>query len=142
VLLLAAAAAVAVILVVSGGNEDNTSVNTAPIPTAVALTPKEKGTASAHTHSAAAPAAKPATRTVNCDPIIGTGTQNSGKSYAVTSSATDGNPADCSEAHSVLLSALSGGTTTIGDWDCTTNPSGPTVAACTAAGDRKIQARG
>ena len=92
--------------------------------------------------SAAAPPAKPVVRASKCDPIIGSGTANSGKTYAVTSSAKDGDPADCGEAHSVLLSALQGGGTTIGDWTCKTNPSGSVIATCTSTGGRSIRASG
>ena len=67
---------------------------------------------------------------------------NSGKTYAVTSSAKDGGPAHCGEAHDVLLSALQGSGTTIGDWTCKTDPSGDQVASCTSTGGRSIQAAG
>jgi hypothetical protein len=133
---------VALILILSGNDDDNMSVNTGSTPTAVALTPKQTSTSPAKSPPVAAPAAKPAARTASCDPIVGSGTQNSGKTYAVTSSATDGNPAGCAEAHSVLLSALNGGDSTIGGWHCTTQPSGPTIASCTSAGGRRIRARG
>jgi hypothetical protein len=144
VLLLGAAAVVALILILSGSNDENTSVNTGSTPTAVALTPSQTSPSQpkAKAPPAAAPATKPATRTARCDPIVGSGTQNSGKTYAVTSSATDGDPAGCAEAHSVLLSALNGAGNTIGNWHCTTQPSGPTIASCTSVGGRKIQARG
>jgi hypothetical protein len=81
-------------------------------------------------------------RSAKCDPIIGSGSANSGKTYEVTSNAKDGDPAGCTEAHSVLLSALTGGGTTVGDWTCKTNPSGTTVATCTSNGGRSIQAAG
>jgi len=60
----------------------------------------------------------------------------------VTSSAKDGGPAHCGEAHDVLLSALQGSGTTIGDWTCKTDPSGDPVASCTSTGGRSIQAAG
>jgi hypothetical protein len=141
-LLLAAAAAVALALILSG-NDESVGIQTSSTPTAVALTPRETSTIPAQSPPpAAAPAPKPTTRSTNCDPIIGSGTANSGRSYAVTSSATGGDPAGCGEAHSVLLSALNGGGAAIGEWHCTTQPSGRTIASCTAPGGRKIQARG
>jgi len=141
-LLLAAAAAVALVLILSG-NDESVGIQTSSTPTAVALTPRETSTTAAPSPPPAAPPTpKPATRSTNCDPIIGSGTANSGRSYAVTSSATDGDPAGCGEAHSVLLSALNGGGATIGEWHCRTQPSGPTIASCTAAAGRKIKAGG
>jgi hypothetical protein len=146
VVALVAAAVVVIILIVSGGDDNkNTSVTqkvasvtttpTTPTPTAVPP--------SATTPAPAAPAApkgKPTVRSERCPPIIGSGTANGGTSYPVTSSAKDGDPADCGEAHSVLLSALSGSGTTVGDWTCKTNPSGPTIATCTSNGGRTITA--
>jgi hypothetical protein len=141
-LLLAAAAAVALVLILSG-NDESVGIQTSSTPTAVALTPRETSTTPAQSPPpAATPAPKPAIRSANCDPIIGSGTANSGHSYRVTSSAAEGDPAGCAEAHSVLLSALSGGGTTVNEWHCTTNPSGPTIATCTSTGGRKIRARG
>jgi hypothetical protein len=81
-------------------------------------------------------------RTSKCDPIIGSGSANSGKIYDVTSTAKDGDPAGCAQAHSVLLSALQGQGTTIGGWTCKTDPGGTTVASCTSTGGRSIQATG
>jgi hypothetical protein len=126
-----------------GANDESAGIQTSSTPTAVALTPRETSTTPAQSPPpAAAPAPKPAIRTASCDPIIGSGSANSGHTYAVTSTATDGDPAGCGEAHSVLLSALNGGGATIGEWHCTTQPSGPTIASCTSPGGRKIQARG
>jgi hypothetical protein len=141
VLGLLAAVVVVIVLITSGGDDDNnatvadTTRATSPVTptaTAPALT----------TPSAAAPATNPVVRTEKCDPIIGSGTANSGKTYAVTSSAKDGDPTDCGEAHDVLLSALQGSGTTIGDWSCKTDPSGDPVASCTSTGGRSIQASG
>jgi hypothetical protein len=115
---------------------DTTPATTPSVP---ADTSPELTTPSA---AAPAPAAKPVVRTEKCEPIIGSGTANSGQTYAVTSSAKDGDPADCGEAHDVLLSALQGSGTTIGDWTCKTNPSGNPIATCTSTGGRSIQASG
>jgi hypothetical protein len=60
----------------------------------------------------------------------------------VISSAKDGNPAACGEAHSVLLPSLSVQSTTVGGWSRKTDPSWPTVASCTASAGRTILARG
>jgi hypothetical protein len=60
---------------------------------------------------------------------------------AVTSSAHGGRrPADRGEAHSVLLSALSGRATQVGGWSCKTDTSGDPIAVCRSGG-RTIQAR-
>ena len=142
VLLLGSAAVVALLLILSGNNDENASLNTGSTPTAVALTPSQTSPSPAKAPPPAAPVANPTARTTRCHPIVGSGTQNSGKTYPVTSSATDGDPAGCAQAHAILLSALNGSGGTIGDWHCTTQPSGPTIASCTSAGGRKIQARG
>ena len=138
-LLIAVAAVVALIMILSSGDDENTNVEATPPP--IALTPSEKD-ATPEEDQPAGPASESATRTASCDPIIGSGATNQGRSYAVTSSATDGDPADCTEARSILLSALNGAGTTIGDWRCTTDPSGATIASCSSVGGRKIQARG
>jgi hypothetical protein len=140
VTVLAAAAAVALVLIVSGSNEDNMSFDTGTTPTAVALTPNQTGKSQAKAR--AATAAKPAARKTSCAPIVGGGTQNGGKTYAVSSSATDGDPANCGVALSVLRSALTGRGNTIGGWHCTTQPSATTIASCTSVGGRRVQARG
>ena len=139
-----AAIVLVIVLIASGGDDNNTTVaDTTPATTPVATTPTATATAPAvTTPTAAVPAAKPVVRTETCDPIIGSGTANSGQTYDVTSSAKDGDPAACSEAHSVLLSALQGGGTRIGDWSCRTDPSGNPVASCTSTGGRSIQATG
>jgi len=91
---------------------------------------------------AAAPAARqPANRTVKCDPIVGSGSLNGGKTYPVTSSASSARPTGCGEAHSVLLSALSSGGTTVGGWNCKTDTSGDPIVVC-RSGTRTILARG
>jgi hypothetical protein len=139
---LLAAIVVVIVLIASGGSDDNNNTNVAAT-TPTATTPTPTATAPSATPPAAvAPAAKPVVRTQRCDPIVGTGYVNGGRSYDVTSSAKDGDPAGCTEAHSVVLSALSGQATTVGDWTCKTNPGAATVATCTSAGGRSIQARG
>jgi hypothetical protein len=139
---LAAGVVVVILLITSGGGDDNnnstvadtTPAITPPVPTATAPV--------VTTPSAAAPAAKPVIRNEKCDPIIGSGSLNGGRTYPVTSSAKHGNPAACGEAHSVLLSALQGSGTTVGRWTCKTDPSGDPIASCTSTGGRSIQATG
>jgi hypothetical protein len=131
-----------IVVIASGGDDDNNATVADASP---ATTPTPTATAPALTTPAApaaTPAAKPVVRTEKCDPIVGSGTANSGQTYAVTSSAKDGDPADCGEAHDVLLSALQGSGTTIGDWACKTDPSGDPIASCTSTGGRSIQASG
>jgi hypothetical protein len=143
---LVIAAGVIVILLVSGGsdNDKNTAVTQTGAniltPTATTTTPAITTPAAPATPAAPPASGKPAVRTEKCPPIIGSGTVNGGTSYGVTSSAKDGNPADCGEAHSVLLAALSGSGTTVGDWTCKTNPNGSTIATCTSSGGRTITA--
>jgi putative inorganic carbon (HCO3(-)) transporter len=95
---------------------------------------------SALTVSPAEPAGSLASETADCDPIIGSGMANSGRKYALTTFAPGGNPADCARAESIVLSALTGGSTDIGKWSCTTNPAGPTIATCISADGAKIWA--
>jgi hypothetical protein len=87
------------------------------------------------------PAVQPAARTGKCDPIVGSGRLNGGKTYPVTSSASSGRPTTCGEAHSVLLSALSGSATQVGDWNCSTDTSRDPIAVCHSSA-RTIQASG
>lgn len=94
----------------------------------------------AHVVSRAEPAVSLAAETADCDPIIGSGIANSGRKYALTTFAPGGNPADCTRAESIVLSALGGGSTEIGKWSCTTNPTGPTIATCISADGAKIWA--
>ena len=136
------AAIVVVILLVTGGDDDNNTKVADTTPATTPVTPTATAPALTTPSAAAAPTAKPVVRSENCEPIIGSGTANSGKSYAVTSSAKDGDPAACGEAHDVLLSALQGSGTTIGDWTCKTDPSGDPVASCTSTGGRSIKASG
>lgn len=90
--------------------------------------------------SRAEPAAGGIGETIHCDPIIGSGMANSGREYALTTSAPDGTPTGCARAESIVLSALGGGSTAVGSWSCTTNPAGPTIATCTSADGAKIWA--
>jgi hypothetical protein len=140
---LVAGVVVVILLISSGGGDDNNNATVADTTPATTPTFPAATTPDVTTPSAvAAPVAKPVVRKENCDPIIGSGSANGGKTYPVTSSAKDGNPADCGEAHSVLLTALQGSGTTVGDWTCRTDPSGDPVASCTSTGGRSIQAAG
>jgi pyruvate/2-oxoglutarate dehydrogenase complex dihydrolipoamide acyltransferase (E2) component len=146
---LLAAVVVVIVLIAGGGDDDNSTVadtNPATTPSVAAPTATSPAvttpSAAAPTAAPATPVSKPVVRRENCDPIIGSGTANSGKTYDVTSSAKDGDPAACDEAHSTLLSALQGGGTSIDEWTCKTNPSGNPVATCTSTGGRSIQATG
>ncbi|HEY6771153.1 MAG TPA: O-antigen ligase family protein [Solirubrobacterales bacterium] len=98
------------------------------------------GEAPAQVVSRAEPAGGPAVVTSHCDPIIGSGMANSGKEYALTTFAPSGKPASCARAQSIVLSALSGGSTAVGGWRCTVNPAGPTIATCSSAAGAKIWA--
>jgi putative inorganic carbon (hco3(-)) transporter len=143
--LVAAASCVGIILVVVGGGDRDATVATSSAPPAVAVTPSEPATPPAQTPSAtpsAQPAGNPAARTARCDPIIGSGMANSGKEYRLTSFDPGGNPIDCARAQSILLSALNGGGAAVGEWSCTTNPAGATIATCTSVDGRKLQAGG
>jgi hypothetical protein len=139
------AVGVVIALIVSWANDGNTSLRvseTTPTTTTPAGSKPRRAPAPTPAPAAAAPApaaaapAKPSARTLRCDPIFGGGVP-----HAVTSSARDGDPAGCGEAHSVLLTALNGGSTSVGGWRCTTRPNGQTLAACTSAGGRRILAR-
>jgi hypothetical protein len=146
------AGVIVVIVLIAGDRDDNnaTVANTIPTittsapaaPSAAAKTPTVTAPA-VKTPSAAAPAtAQPAGRAARCDPIVGSGSLNSGKTYPVTSSAHGGqHPAGCGVAHSVLLSALSGQATQVGGWSCKTDTSGDPIAVCRSGG-RTIRARG
>src|SRR5829696_8710965 len=81
--LLAVAGVVALIMIVTSGDEENTTVDTTP--PALTLTPGKTGGTPDKAQPPAEPAGEPATRTANCDPIIGSGPGNRGHSYAVTS---------------------------------------------------------
>jgi hypothetical protein len=151
---------VLVIIVIASGARENgnnatvadaiPTINTAPAAPAVESPPDTTPTITAppvtapsvKTPPAAAPAApQVAHRTVKCDPIVGSGSLNGGKTYPVTSSASGGRLTSCGEAHSVLLSALSTGGTTVSGWNCKTDTSGDPIAVC-RSGTRTILARG
>ena len=117
----AAAACGAVVVLLTGKAERESPALTAPPP-------QRAGT--------------PAAQSVQCDPIVGSGVANSGRHYTVTLSASAGNPIGCEKAQSIVLSALNGGVTTLGGWNCTTNPVGPTIATCTSAAGGTIRAQG
>ena len=146
------------IILIASGREDNgnnamvadtiPTINTAPAAPAVESPPDTTPTITAppvtapavKTPPAAAPAApQPANRTVKCDPIVGSGSLNGGKTYPVTSSASSARLTGCGEAHSVLLSALSTGSTTVSGWNCKTDTGGDPIAVCHSGG-RTIQA--
>jgi hypothetical protein len=137
---------VAVVLIASGGDDNNDTTVADTTPATTPAPPADTATSSTPpvtTPSTDPSASKQLVRTSKCDPIIGSGTANGGKTYEVTSSAKDGDPAACGEAHSVLLSALQGGGTTIGRWTCKIDPAGTIVASCTSStGGRSIQAKG
>src|SRR5829696_7817443 len=138
---LLAAVVVVIVLIANGGSDDNdtTVADTMPATTASATATSAAATPAP---AAAVPAANSLVRTEKCEPIIGRGTANSGQTYEVTSSAKDGDPAGCGEAHDILLSALQESGTSIGDWSCKTDSSGDPIASCTSTGDRSIQAAG
>jgi len=149
---------VLVIIVIASGARENgnnatvadaiPTINTAPPAPAVESPPDTTPTITAppvtapavKTPPAAAPPA-PAQRTVKCDPIVGSGSLNGGKTYPVTSSASGARPTGCGEAHSLLLGALSTGGTTVSGWNCKTDTSGDPIAVC-RSGTRTILARG
>jgi hypothetical protein len=148
-----------IVLIASGGDDGNNTtvadviptITTAPTappapapPTAkpAVTTPAIKTPLAAAPAKAAPAAAAPSGgRKLQCAPIVGSGTLNGGKSYPVTSSASSGRPAGCGEAHSVLVSALSTGSTSIGGWSCKTDTSGDPIATCHSGG-RTVLAQG
>ncbi len=79
-------------------------------------------------------------RSTHCDPIVGSGMANSGREYALASLAPSGNRIDCGRAQSIVLSALNGGGPMIGEWSCTVDPAGPTIATCISPTGAKIWA--
>jgi hypothetical protein len=97
----------------------------------------------AQTSPPAEPAGGAVGQTAHCEPIIGSGPANSGKEYTLTSFDPAGSPIGCARAQSILLTALNGGgDSAIGEWSCTTNPAGSTIATCTTVRGQKIQAGG
>ena len=112
-----------------------------PAPQATLTAPAVKAPPAAPAKAVRPAAVQPAARTVKCDPIVGSGRLNGGKTYPVTSSASSGRATTCGEAHSVLLSALSRSATQVGDWNCSTDTSRDPIAVCHSSG-RTIQASG
>jgi hypothetical protein len=112
-----------------------------PAPQATLTAPAVKAPPAAPAKAVRPAAVRPAARTVKCDPIVGSGRLNGGKTYPVTSSASSGRATTCGEAHSVLLSALSRSATQVGDWNCSTDTSRDPIAVCHSSG-RTIQASG
>jgi hypothetical protein len=149
---IVAGVVVVIVLIARSGDDNNKGIVANTIPTITTATPAAPPAAAktptvtapaVKTPSAAAPAtAQPTGRAAKCDPIVGSGSLNSGKTYPVTSSANGERlPAGCGEAHSVLLSALSGQATQVGGWSCETDTSGDPIAVCRSGG-RTILARG
>ena len=121
-MVVAAVAFGSVVVMVTGGGDKRTTVSSSSAsPTPV-------------------PADNPAARAAHCDPIIGSGRANSGREYSLTSFARSGTPIECASAQSIVLSVLNGGGTRIGEWSCTTNPAGPTVANCISPAGGRIRA--
>ncbi|HEY6637815.1 MAG TPA: O-antigen ligase family protein [Solirubrobacterales bacterium] len=114
------AGCIAIGLAVAGGGDRK--------PSALSVSPSE-------------PAVSLAGRSAHCAPIVGSGMANSGNEYTLTSFAPGGNPIDCAKAQSIVLSALNGAGPTIGEWSCTVNPAGPTIATCVSATGAKVRAR-
>jgi outer membrane biosynthesis protein TonB len=150
---------VALILIITGGDDDDDNVTVADTPTTTPTLVKPQGAPATPPPAAPAPepapapkpepakpapapepepapkpapAAKPAT--LKCEPIVGSGGGNAGQSYAVTSTATSGKPAPCSEARSVILDALNSGGGTVDGWQCKTDLSAATIATCKSGG--------
>jgi hypothetical protein len=127
---------IVVILVATSGSDDNNTSNGSvapPPPIAEPVAPVAPPASSAKPKPKPAPAAQ----VQHCQPIFG-----GGAAHSVTSSAKGGaSPASCSEAHSVLLTALNNRTASVGSWRCQAQPSSGTLASCTS-GKRTIVASG
>jgi hypothetical protein len=121
----AVAVAVVVALLVSWPSHGSKALDIAPATPNAAAAPDSGATS-----------AKPNVRVHVCDPIFG-----GGVAHRVTSSASDGAPAGCGMAHSVLLASLNAVDNRIGGWHCVSRPNGRTLAACTSMGGRRIVAR-
>jgi hypothetical protein len=124
----AVAVAVVVALLVSWPSHSTEALDTAPA--------NPNAAAGSDSGATAPPAAKPNVRVHGCDPIFG-----GGVAHRVASSASDGAPAGCGVAHSVLLSSLNAGNDRVGGWHCVSRPNDRTLAACTSTGGRRIVAR-
>ena len=129
---LLVAAVVAAILTVSGGGHHKDAVVGVTVTTPIRPTPTSPAPA-----PPASPPARPARKVKHCDPIFGNGAP-----YPVTSSALPGGPrpADCEEAHSLVLAVLNSGATKVGDWHCVSLPTRGTLAVC-RSGRRVVFAR-
>lgn len=131
-ILLAGVGIVVILIATSGGGSDNNPGGAAAPEPAAPVVP-----APVAPPAAAKPKPKPAAQVQNCDPIFG-----GGASHDVTSSAKAGaQPASCSEAHSVLLTALNSKAAKVGSWHCVAQPNGKTLASCTS-GKQTVVASG
>jgi type IV secretory pathway VirB10-like protein len=135
--------AVAVFLIATSGDDDEGDAVTSAEATIETTTPTETAPEPTVTEAApaapAAPAPAPeqARQVENCQPILGNGAP-----FPVTSSASGGTePASCTEARSVLLTALNQQATTVEDWRCVIDLTAQTVGVCKSGG-RTIQAAG
>jgi diguanylate cyclase (GGDEF)-like protein len=130
--LLIAAVAAAAILGVSGGSDKTNTVVGATITAPSSSTPTSPAPA-----PAVPPKAPPARKVKDCDPIF-----QGGAPYPVTSSSLPGgpDPADCDEAHELVLAVLNNGAADVGDWHCVSRPVTGTLAVC-RAGRRVVFAR-
>jgi hypothetical protein len=134
--------AVAVFLIATSGGDDEGDAVTSAETTIETTTPTETApepTTEAVPAAPAAPAPAPeqARQVENCQPILGNGAP-----FPVTSSASGGTePASCTEARSVLLTALNQQATTVEDWRCVIDLTAQTVGVCKSGG-RTIQAAG
>jgi hypothetical protein len=126
------------ILLFTGGDDNGknatvaTSGSTAPTAPTTSAPAVTAPTTPATPPPAAAPPPKPkpATKGEKCDPIFEGSTP-----HAVTSSAKGGTaPASCTEAHSVLLTALNSKSATVGSWHCVAQPNNATLAQCKSGG--------
>ncbi|HEX3561924.1 MAG TPA: GGDEF domain-containing protein [Solirubrobacterales bacterium] len=129
---LLVAAVAAAILVVSGGNDNKKQVAGVTITAPGTAIPSSPAPA-----PAAPPKARPVRKVKHCEPIFGNGTP-----YPVVSSALPGGPrpADCAEAHSLVLAVLNSGATKVGDWRCVSRLRIGTLAVC-RSGRRVVFAR-
>ena len=127
--------AVAVFLIVTSGDDDeNGAVISAETTTATETAP-EQPTVTEAAPAAPGPAPEQARQVENCQPILGNGAP-----FPVTSSARGGTePASCTEARSVLLTALNQQATTVEDWRCVIDLTAQVVGVCKSGG-RTIQA--
>jgi diguanylate cyclase (GGDEF)-like protein len=128
--LFIAAVVAGAILIVGGGGDNKNAVVVVTMPTIA--TPTSPAPA-----PAAPPKAPPQRKVKHCNPIFGNGTP-----YPVVSSALPGGqrPADCEEAHAIVLAVLNNGATTVGAWRCVSRLRIGTLAVC-RSGRRVVFAR-